>query len=83
MRIVHPKTGHVMLMVDTCPLMAEVEEDTDVNDRKYRTVTIGHIGYSNPAMMLYRDEWEGFMALIQQINLELQHDMNAMGEATP
>ena len=83
MRIVHPKTGHVMLMVDTCPLIAEVEKDVDIEDLEYRTVTIGNIGYSSPLIMLYRDEWDGFMALIQQIDLEFRHDMNAMGEAKP
>ena len=83
MRVVHPKTGHVMLMVEGSNLIAEIEKETDVIDREYRTVTIGNIGYSSPAMMIYRDEWNGFMALMQQIDLEFRHDMNAIGEVKP
>jgi hypothetical protein len=83
MRVVHPKTGAVLLMVDSSPLIAEVETEVDAEDMPYRTVTIGNIGYSSPAMMLYRDEWEGFMALVKQIDLEFRHDMNPIGELKP
>ena len=82
MRIVHPKTGHAMVMVEGCELIAEIEKDKGEDDRCYWAVTIGCIG-SSSAMMLYRDEWDGFMALIQQIDLEFRHDMGAMGDLKP
>ena len=83
MRIVHPKTGHTMVMVDGSDLIAEIHKETDVIDRAYRTVTIGHIGYSSPAVVVYRDEWDGFTALVKQIDLEFKYDMNPIGELKP
>ena len=83
MRIIHPKTGHTLVMVEGINLIAQVDKETDVGGSEYRIVTIGNIGYSNPAMMICRDEWDGFMALVKQIDLEFKHDMNPIGELKP
>jgi len=78
MRVVHPKTKNVLLMTEDCPFIAEVEANQE--NPEYSTVVIGHIGYSNPNIEIYRDDWNAFMGLVKLIDLEMQYDMSAKGD---
>ena len=82
MRIVHPKTGNALLMVDSCEFIAEVDTKGTIEDSDYLNVVIGHVGYS-ASLSIYKNEWDGFMALVKQIDLEFHHDMNPIGELKP
>lgn len=57
----HPDGNTYLFMVDGTQFMAELE----VNGPGW--VTIGHLG-SDRGLMIDRDEWDAFIALIGEIN---------------
>ncbi len=80
MRINHPKTGNILLMVKGCDLIAEVEKPAEHDE--HRLVMLGHVGYTN-SLEIYKEDWVGFMALVQQVDLEFKHDMSFVGGLKP
>lgn len=82
MRVVHPKNHNSLIMVEGSDFIAEVDTGATIETPDYRNVIIGHVGYS-ASLSIYKDEWDGFVALVKQIDLEFRHDMGAIRESKP
>ena len=71
MKVTHSNTQSTLLMNDQCPFIAEVETHAGSDEVFYSAVQIGEIGYSG-ALNITREDWEGFKALVNEIDREWQ-----------
>lgn len=74
MRVTHPDGNTDLFMVDGTQFMAELE----VNGPGW--VTIGYLG-SDRGLLIDRDEWDAFIALVGEINeqvLEARQSSNEL-----
>jgi hypothetical protein len=77
MKITHPNTQSMLLMNEQCSLMAEIETHDDPDDTdadadfklRYSSVMVGEIGHY-PVLVISRLDWEGFKALVAEIDRE-------------
>lgn len=70
MKVQHPNTKTTLLMNEHCLFIAEIDKDlSDTSDDVYESVEIGVIGYSG-SLHIDRDAWEGFKALVAEIDRE-------------
>ena len=68
MKVIHPKTQATLIMNAQCHWIAEIEAPS-VKVPEFVSVTIGLVGCP-PAMIVYREDWQGFKALINEIDQE-------------
>lgn len=71
MRVTHPNTQSTLLMNEQCPFIAEIETHIGSDEVFYCAVQIGEIGYSG-SLNITKDNWEGFKALVNEIDQEWQ-----------
>jgi hypothetical protein len=69
MKVIHPNTQSTLLMNEQCPFIAEIETHENSDEIFYRAVQIGEVGYSG-SLNITRDDWEGFKALVAEIDRE-------------
>jgi hypothetical protein len=71
MKIEHPNTHAVLVMNDQCQYIGEIERYFTDGKLDYESVQVGVIGYNN-SLLIMKEDWEGFKALVAEIDREWQ-----------
>lgn len=66
MNILHPHTKSTLILHPDCRFIAEIEAGTP-DFYELQSLTIGEVG-GDARIMIYRADWEGFKALVSEID---------------